>query len=96
MNCFLLKIIVSLMLLSLTCLANPNGNSPAPSPLAKELGLQHGDLIFIKTSESAFDKAISQATQKDEVSYTHIGIFDLQLRFCAGGRAKARGSSQKA
>ncbi|TLD93574.1 hypothetical protein LS74_002345 [Helicobacter magdeburgensis] len=79
MNCFLLKIIASLMLLSLTCLANPNGNSHAPSPLAKKLGLQHGDLIFIKTSESAFDKAISQATQKDEVSYTHIGIFDLHL-----------------
>lgn len=81
MNCFLLKIIASLMLLSLTCLANSNGNvsSPAPSPLAKKLGLQHGDLIFIKTSGSAFDKAISQATQKDEVSYTHIGIFDLHL-----------------
>lgn len=69
------------MLFSLTCLANPSGSinisTPAPSSLAKKLNLQHGDFIFVKTSQSAFDQAISQATQKDEVSYTHIGIFDL-------------------
>lgn len=55
-------------------------SSPAHFSLSKKkLGLQHGDLIFVKTSQSAFDKAISQATQKDKVSYTHIGIFDLHL-----------------
>ncbi len=81
MSHFMQKILTSLMLLSITCLANQSisVSSPTPSPLAQELKLQHGDLIFVKASQSSFDKAISQATQKDEVSYTHIGIFDLQL-----------------
>ncbi|STQ86448.1 hypothetical protein LS73_004635 [Helicobacter muridarum] len=62
--------------LSLVCFTNPMEGKPAYTT-ARELNLQHGDLIFVKTSESDFDKAISQATQKDGVSYTHVGIFDM-------------------
>lgn len=43
---------------------------------AKDLKLENGDLIFVKSSESSFDKAISEATQKESVSYTHVGIYD--------------------
>ena len=64
------------LLCAMIALATALTHLHAATPQALQNILQNGDLIFVKSSESAFDKAISQATQKTQTSYTHVGIYE--------------------
>lgn len=39
--------------------------------------LKNGDLVFVEAGQSAMDSAISDATRKEDVNYTHVGIVEL-------------------
>lgn len=39
--------------------------------------LKNGDLVFVEAGQSAMDSAISDATRKGSVNYTHVGIVEV-------------------